>query len=179
MRNQYRVTKYDPSYRDANGSFLRDDWTSHSDIGRIYNGAPLPESQYLAVEGAYLLSVEEFLSEAGIETLQLRGLENNARRALPQFIQPLALLSVPQCVEFARIALREVAWGKLVAPGRAYVHFGYDYYMYLGLPTRCLKAITAAHARGLFVERFRSPYLRERSNPAMQGALRDRAAQCP
>jgi len=179
MRNHYRVTKYDPSFRDANGAFLRDDWTSYSDIGRIYSGTPLSESEYLVVESAYLLSVEEFLREAGIETLQLRGLENNTRRVLPQFIQPLALLSISQCVEFARIALREVAWGKLVAPGRACVHFGYDYYMYLGLPTKCPMAIAAAHARGLFVERFRSPYLRERSNDAVQGPLRDKAEQRP
>lgn len=165
MRNQYRVTKYDPSFRDANGAFLKEDWTSYSDIGRIFSGTPLSESEYLAVENAYLLSVEDFLREAGVEMLQLRGLENNARHALLQFIQPLALLSVPQCVDFSRIALREISWGKLVAPGRAYVHFGYDYHMYLGLPKMCPKAIAAAHTRGLFVEQFRSPYLRERSNP--------------
>lgn len=168
MRNQYRITKYDPSFRDANGAYLRDDWTSYSDIGRIYNGAQLSESEYLAIESAYLLSVEEFLREAGIESLQLRGLENNRHRALPQFIQPLAMLSVPQCVEFARIALREVAWGMLAAPGRAYVHFGYDYYMYLGLPSKCPNAISAAQDRGLFVESCRSPYLRQRSNPALK-----------
>lgn len=179
MRNQYRVTKYNPSFRDANGAFLRDDWTSYSDIGRIFNGAPLSESEYLEVETAYLLSLEEFLHEAEIETLQLRRLENNAGRALPQFVQPLALLNVPQCVEFARIALREIAWGTLVAPGRAYVHFGYDFYMYLGLPTKCPNTIAAAHTRGLFVERFRSPYLRECSNPAVQGTLRNKAAQRP
>jgi len=160
MRNQYRVTKYDPSLRNANSAFRRDDWTSYSDIGRTYNSIPLSESQYLAIEDAYLLSIEEFLREAKIKTLQLRELENNTPRAHPQFIQPLALLSVPQCVVFARIALRELAWGKLVAPGKAYIHFGYDYYMYLGLPTKCPKAIAAAQARGLFVERFRSPYLR-------------------
>lgn len=171
MRNQYRVTKYDPSFRDTNGAFLRGDWTSYSDIGRIYNGKLLSESQYLAIENAYLLSIEEFLREAGIEALQLRKLEHNARHELPQFIQPQALLSASQCVEFARIALHEISWGMLVAPGRAYVHFGYDYYMYLGLPTKCPKAIAAAHARGLFVERFRSPYLRERSNLTVQGTL--------
>lgn len=75
MRNQYRVTKYDPSLRDANGAFQRDDWTSYSDIGRTYNSAPLSESQYIAIEDAYLLSIEEFLREAGIEKLQLRELE--------------------------------------------------------------------------------------------------------
>jgi hypothetical protein len=133
------------------------------DIGRMYSGAPLTESEYLAVENAYLQSVDELLREAGIQTMQLRGLENRAGHALPEFIQPLALLSVAQCVEFARISLREIAWGRLVVPGRAYVHFGYDYYMYVGLAKKCSRAIAAANASGLFVERFRSPYLRNRS----------------
>jgi hypothetical protein len=176
MRNQYRVTKYDPSFRDTNGAFLKDDWTSYSDISRIFNASPLSGPEYLAIESAYLLSVEEFLCEADIQILQLRGLENKFGHELPQFIQPLAMLSVLQCVEFARIALREIAWGKLVAPGRAYVHFGYDYYMYLGVPTKCPKSVTAAHTRGLFVERIRSPYLRERSNSASEATALKRVA---
>lgn len=176
MRNQYRVTKYDPSLRDDAGAFTRNEWTSHSDIGHVFGGVPLSKSEYLDVESAYLFSVEAFLREAKIETLQLWGLENNAGHALPQFIQPRARLSVPQCVEFARIALREIAWGKLVAPGRAYLHFGCDYYMHLGLPSKCQNAIAAVQARGLFVEQFRSPYLRERSNPSFNTDWRDKAA---
>ena len=143
---------------------MGNEWTSYSDVGRIFDGIPLPESEYLNVEVAYLSSVEAFLREAKIETLQLRDLENHRGRALPQFIQSQAILTIPQCVEFARIALREIAWGKLVSPGRAYVHFGYDYYVYLGLPSRCPNAIAATHNRGLFVESCRSPYLRQRSN---------------
>jgi hypothetical protein len=162
MRNQYRVTKYDPSLRNGNGAFTKDEWTSHSDIERVFNGVALSEAEYLSVEAAYLFAVEAFLHEAKVEMLQLRGLENNAARKLPKYIQPQAMLTVPQCVEFARIALREVAWGKLVAPGRAYVHFGYDYYMYFGLPSQCLNSISAVQSRGLFVEPFRSPYLRKR-----------------
>lgn len=50
-----------------------------------------------------------------------------------------ATLSIAQSLDFARLALREEAWGKLVVLGKAYVHFGYDYYMYIGLTLpRCL-----------------------------------------
>lgn len=162
MRHQYRVTKYDPGLRGIGGAFARDEWTSYSDVGRTYNGVALSASEYLRVENAYLLSVEEFLSEAGVETLQLRALENKAGSALPTFVRPLAQLTIPQCVEFARIVLREIAWGKLASPARAYVHFGWDFYMYIGLPKKCPNAIVAAQSRGLFVENFRSPYLRAR-----------------
>lgn len=181
MRYQYRVTKYDPSLRDSDGAFQNPDWTSYSDVGRIFGGVPLSEVGYLKVEASYLFAVEAFLTEAKIGELLLRGLENHTDRELPSFIQSHAVLTVPQCVEFARIALREIAWGKLVVPGRAYVHFGYDYYMYLGLPLQCPNAIAAAQKRGLFVEHFRSPYLRQRSNTALNLApsgrwtLRDKA----
>lgn len=49
MRNQYRVTKYNPSLRDDDGVFLREDWTPHFDVGRVFNGVPLSESSYLDV----------------------------------------------------------------------------------------------------------------------------------
>ncbi|WP_146118512.1 hypothetical protein [Blastopirellula marina] len=55
----------------------------------------------------------------------------------------------------ARLALREVFWCKLLGEHGFYVHFGHDYYMYIGyefapaLPSRFEK---------LFVEDFPSPY---------------------
>ncbi len=162
MRNQYRVSKYDPSLRDDDGAFRREEWTSRGDVGRVFNGVPLTDSAYRAVEAAYLFAVESLLCEAKVDTLYIHSLENPAGHKLPSFIQTRAVLSVTQCVEFARMVLREMAWGKLVAPGRAYVHFGYDYYMYLGLPYQCRKAIAAVQQRGLFVESCRSPYLRRR-----------------
>lgn len=163
MRYQYRVTKYDPSFRDGDGVYRKEEWTSRSDVGQLFNGSPLSESEYLQVEAAYLLAVEAFLCEADIEELLIVGLEKHGLDELPGFIQPGARLTVAQCVEFARVALRELAWGKLVEPGRAYAHFGHDYYMYLGLPRQCPRAIAAAESHGLFVEPFRSPYLRKLS----------------
>jgi hypothetical protein len=169
VRYQYRVTKYDPALRDFSGAYVADDWTSHSDVGREFNSVTLSESEYLRVEEAYVQAIEALLSDAKIKTLELRGLEGCTSIALPDFAKPGAVLSVAQCSEFARLALREVVWGKLVVPGRAYVHFGYDFYMYIGLPVRCQSAITAVQNLGLFVEAFRSPYLRQRPNPSVKG----------
>lgn len=166
MRNQYRVTKYDPSLRDNGGAFTGKVWTSRSDIGRMFGGALLTEAEYLGVEAAYLFAVEAFLSEAKVDALTLSGLESTSSTKLPQFAKNGATLSGSECVKFACLALREEAWGKLIAPGRAYVHFGYDYYMYFGLPSKCLGAVSAVQKKGLFVEKFRSPYLRQR--PTLQ-----------
>lgn len=162
MRHQYRITKYNPAFRDEDGAYRRDEWTSRSDIGRSFNGEVLSEAEYQAVEEAYLFAVAAFLSEAKIDHLTLRGVENPLDTPVPAWLAEGARLSVPQGVDFARMALRERIWGRLVVPGRAYVHFGYDYSMYLGVPARCPAAVAEAQRRGLFVEPFRSPYLRTR-----------------
>lgn len=91
--------------------------------------------------------------------MALKGLE---RRDAPAdgFLDG-ANLSVAAWLDFARIVLREEAWGKLVVPGKAYIHIGQDYYMYIGVPSKCEQSILIAGKLGLFVERFRSPYLRQ------------------
>jgi hypothetical protein len=163
MKNQYRVTKYDPSLRDATGAFTGHDWTSRSDIGRVFDGGMLTEAVYRKVEDSYLVAMESFLHDAGIASLALKGAER--RSTLGGRFSRGGNLSVAQSLDFARLVLREEAWGKLVAPGKAYVHFGYDFYMYIGVPVQCERSIAIARDSGLFVERMRSPYLRQ---PAMQ-----------
>jgi hypothetical protein len=159
MKNQYRVTKYDPSLRDATGAYTVCDWTSQSDIGRIFDGGMLSEAVYLNVENSYLSAMKSFLDEAGIESLELTALER--RDAPADGFLHRGNLSIAQSLDFARLVLREEAWGKLVVPGKAYVHFGYDYYMYIGVPSKCERSIAIARDLGLFVERIRSPYLRQ------------------
>ena len=56
-----------------------------------------------------------------------------------------------------RLCLRAEIWCRLVAPG-AFVHVGYDFYLYVGVSVACPRAIAAATGRGLFVEEFSSPY---------------------
>lgn len=160
MLHHYRVTKYDPAKRGPNGAFIPNTWTSRSDIGRCFGGRKLSEAEYLAVESAYLFAIEEFLREAGISALFLRGVENQGGSQLPEFVEEGARLEMEQSVEFARLALREQVWARLVLPRRAFVHFGRDYYLYVGVSRRCERAIAAVESRGLFVESFRSPYSR-------------------
>lgn len=159
MKNQYPVTKYDPSLRDATGAYIGCDWTSRSDIGRAFDSGMLSEAVYLNVENSYLSAMKSFLIEAGIESLGLTALE--LRDAPADGFPHRGNLSIAQSLDFARLVLREESWGKLVVPGKAYVHFGYDYYMYIGVPSKCERSIAIARDLGLFVERIRSPYLRQ------------------
>lgn len=74
MKNQYRVTKYNPSLREATGAYTGCDWTSRSDIGRVFDGGMLSEKVYLKVENSYFSAMKSFLDEAGIESLELKGI---------------------------------------------------------------------------------------------------------
>jgi hypothetical protein len=45
-----------------------------------------------------------------------------------------------------------------------FLHFGYDYYMYVGVSLACPRSRALATAAGLFVEDFVSPYHPERDS---------------
>jgi hypothetical protein len=153
---EFRVTKYDPAYRDGRGAYTLDDWTSISDIGKTFAGVVLSEAEYRRVEDAYATAAVAFLQEAGVSSLAVTALENHWAVALP--FANGSSLGLADAVEVVRRVLREEFWCKLEGEG-AYVHVGYDYYMFVGVPDRCPGASALARQLGLFVEPFRSPYI--------------------
>lgn len=153
--NEYRLTKYNPSYRTETGVYTRDEWTSFSDIGRSYNGVELTSAEYERVEDSYITATVKFLIEAGIPQLIVRGLENVEGRAV-SFVNGDSL-TIKQIPNVLRQILREEVWCRLEA-ANAFVHIGYDYYMYIGVPRPCPTARREAHQIGLYVEDFESPY---------------------
>ncbi len=151
----YRVTKYDPARRDISGAYPVDDWTSRSEIGQSFGGVALTEERYVSVEDAYLASAAAFLKEAGVCKLAVVGLEKaGAHGNLPSEGEIILDEGIPAVL---RALLREEYWCKLEAAS-AFVHVGWDYYMYIGVPTACPNAEGKARDLGLFVEEFRSPY---------------------
>jgi hypothetical protein len=152
---EFRVTKYDPAHRDHRGAYSRDDWTSISDIGRSFNGTFLTESEYCRVENGYAAVATAFLREAGIDKLDVVGIEN-AASVRPQIAEGSSV-DLDGVAEVVRCLLREQFWCKLEGP-RAFVHVGYDFYMYVGVSRECRDAERLARQLGLFVEPFSSPY---------------------
>ncbi|MEI8381383.1 MAG: hypothetical protein WCJ09_14745 [Planctomycetota bacterium] len=152
---EFRVTKYDPAHRDCHGVYTQYEWTSVSDVGREFAGVVLTESEYRRVEDAYITTAIAFLDESGVQSLTISGLECHAAVSLP-FAEgsPLGLTDVGEVI---RQILREKFWCRLEGT-QAFVHVGYDYYMYIGVPLACPNAATFAGQLGLFVEPFRSPY---------------------
>jgi len=152
---EYRVTKYDPKFRDARGAYTRDDWSSVRDIGRTFGDAVLTRREYQRVEDAYVSAALDFLREGGIGPLVVAGLENQA--AHPTSLAEGTALGLDEAGEVVRRVLREEYWCRLEGEG-AFIHLGWDYYMYIGVPRPSVTARGSAGQLRLFVEEFRSPY---------------------
>ena len=50
---QYRISKYDPQYRDEKEIYCREDWTSYCDIGKLYDGKIFNKDDYIKTETHY------------------------------------------------------------------------------------------------------------------------------
>ena len=151
---EFRLSKYDTTRRDERGAYTLDEWTAASDIGQSFAGVVLTADDYQQVEDAYITVASEFLAEASVKSLAVIGLENSAWRS------PFAegqILEPDEIAVALRGLLREHFWCRLESP-RAFIHAGYDYYIYLGLPRLCPDATALVQSLGLFVEPFRSPH---------------------
>ena len=151
--NNYRITKYNPQLR-VDGKYLMDDWTSISDIGSIILGQEFTMQEYEKVEQNYINFVLRILSACGIKQLMINQLENHNK--LNWYNEQY--LDVTQIETFVRDCLREKCWGKLEA-NNFYIHFGYDYYMYMGVNIVENSMQEVAKEFKLYVESYKSPYL--------------------
>ena len=171
----FRVTKYDPSLRLPNGNYSRDEWTSASDIGRECDGRIFTCSDYLRVETSYVDAVRSFLEASELRSLRVADLQVNEITAetlaseLVEETRAQAATVVDGMVVrgedlgwIVRLALREALWCRLKGDHGFYVHFGYDYYMYVG--SEKLSAVPAQVPPGVFAEPFESPYHEEPSD---------------
>jgi hypothetical protein len=154
--HQFRITKYNPVHRTGDGSFQLEDWTSSADVGKSFQGVVLTEAEYKSVERAYIDTALAFLEEAQVSQLAVVGLENhNFAEGAPSEGDVLALNEIQNVLSSV---LGERYWCKLESL-HAFVHVGYDFYMYVGVPVACPAAEVLAKRSSLYVEPFQSPYL--------------------
>lgn len=150
----FRVTKYNPDYRDSQGRYTEDDWTSYSDIGM-----KVTQKEYEQVESAYIDTALKFLEEQNITELKLSYLENRLNNQEPGVsLKNGTVLNFNALKQVMKSILREKYWAKLEAEN-SFVHFGYDYYMYIGVPNEPRLVWELAKLNGLYVEECLSPYV--------------------
>jgi hypothetical protein len=166
----WRVTKYDPALRNVQGHYTADDWTCKSEIGRYFGGKKLTYERYLRAESAYVSAATSFLADVDLIELRVISLENKRLDDVqavelrdialsPALVRRNSLLQDSDLEDVIRMVLRGVLWCKLVSKSRFYLHFGWDYYMYIGSTSPSYDAIESATRSGLFVDEMVSPYL--------------------
>lgn len=166
---QWRVTKYNPKHRDVDGKYLHDEWTSIADVGRTFTDGGLTLESYLNVESAYVDTATQFIEESGAPRLFARDVEatnvaaaHGAAAVIERPPREGEEIVLADLARLCRLCLRELLWCRIEsADGTCFVHFGYDFYMYVGSPIDCRRTIDFARRIGLFVEPRESPY-RER-----------------
>ncbi len=169
---QLRISKYNPKYRDLSGSYCKEDWTSVSDIHKIFDGKKLTISKYLEVEGNYLDCFIQLMNISSISCVSVsnikdtaihEGLSDELRKESLQYYEEFSkskrnTFSDKILEKLVRLILREVLWCKFSGNNGFYAHFGYDYYMYIGANTGKLESLVIP--KGIFVEKdFSSPYI--------------------
>lgn len=75
---KYRITKYNPKFRDKNGVYLKDEWTSYDDIGQIRNYKEVTVEEYLNTEEKYIKAILSLLNEKKVNSLIISDLEKMA-----------------------------------------------------------------------------------------------------
>jgi hypothetical protein len=171
----YRVTKYNPDFRDATGAYQKDEWTAFSDIGDSFDEIEFTVNKYIHTEELYIAAIHSFMNALDLDCLSISRLEKEyyalrehdrqhlnlypvQMTRIVEFIQNGNSLSGVDLDNFCRLCLRSQVWGVLENGAEMFVHFGHDYYMYIGVTKSSEATIEQIRASGLFVEPFESPY---------------------
>ena len=149
---EYRITKYNPANR-INGAYMTDEWTSISDIGKVFDGTILSQDTYLKTEKAYIDCCIELIEKAKISIFSIKQAEYYTENV--RF--PSSISNTHEIRQVITACLREQCWLKLVAKD-FFIHFGYDYYVYVGSVLSKETVAETATKFGLFCEENPSPY---------------------
>lgn len=149
---EYRITKYNPANR-VDGVYVTDEWTSFGDIGKEFGGTKLSHDVYLKTEQSYIDCCIALIEKAKISNLSIERAEYYAE----ELNFPSSISNAKDIRQVITACLREQCWLKLIA-NDFFIHFGYDYYMYIGsvLPSERVVEIVRQH--GLYCEQYSSPY---------------------
>jgi hypothetical protein len=170
----WRISKYDPAFRDENYVYQREEWTSAADIGSTFNSATLDEETYLATETAHVEAVRAFMVDAGVAALAVTSFEPPSEEDYV-YLQKLPLpdtrelahrmrqvregdeFSGEQLDRLLRLLVRRVFWCRLVHSAPFTVDVGEYLYVSIGTVADSTRAIARTRELGLFVEESRDP----------------------
>ncbi len=170
--NKYRITKYDPKFRDGDGAYTEDDWTAYCDIGHVYRDALFTPEEYLRVEANYVSTILQAIRSLKVNALYIHKLENMSaveeeQKSLDKYGLRLSQdeknvlfdlrdgkrVSISELPAYLRLLLRECFWCELhTEKSTVIIYPGYDYYMYLHCDHLDESIITASAKQGIYIE---------------------------
>lgn len=148
LRHSWRVSRYEPALRAGSSEWTS--WTGHSDVGKIFNGVPLTEEEYLRVENLYIDAATRFAIDAGADTFELVYVGHQepgyglapGQKILRSDLAPVVRGNLRGTLE---CALQSVA-------GTCQFEFGFDLYMRIAATSPCERAVSESERAGLYVE---------------------------
>lgn len=164
----FRITKYNPQFRNKQGEYKNEEWTSVYDIGKKFEGVQFRFDEYKHFEDAYIQAIFTIMDINIIENFTIKELEKYDFNPYPDFATNIEkhyknfrnnqIILKDELPIFLRLILREIIWCKL-SNKRMVVHFGYDYYTYIGSAKSINHKLKEIMGLGLYVEQIKSPYI--------------------
>ncbi|HDK7166223.1 TPA: hypothetical protein PTV44_000026 [Clostridium botulinum] len=165
---RYRISKYNPKFRDEYGCYIKQEWTSISDVDEDINGAKVSLEEYLDTESRYIKVLNNILNDLSIEYLYVMELEKqddiiNDNYAFEGFTTDMIKMvsSVKEGQELDRekinyiikAILREVFWcGLYSKTTHLIIKPGYDFYINIICPELSICVIENISELGLYIE---------------------------
>ena len=161
---KFRITKYDPCFRNDSGKYLRNEWSSYYDIGKAFCDGILTKSEYLKKEEAYIQAVELLCDANELNSMRVVKLEKHCpqeiytllsreEKSFVNDMQNEMLVERHDMSKVCKMILREIVWAQLESTDESLrIEFGYDYYMYAICKVMSEKLRKKIRESGLFVE---------------------------
>lgn len=154
---EYRITKYNPKLRDNQGKYAQEEWTSYYDIGDIFGCKIFTKEQYYRIEDAYINCIDEITNILQLQEFIIHNYENYLNNKL--LWKNNQIIKKEKLRQLIQDCLREKCWCKITA-NHFFLHFGYDYYIYVGCIIDSLKISEICNKYGLYGEIINSPYIK-------------------
>jgi hypothetical protein len=162
----YRVTKYNPAFRNEKGWYVKDDWVSYREIGRKFNDEILTLDAYLEIENKYIQAIIQFMKCNDITSFQVTRIQRifdpaddpNSTEEMINIcnnIKNRSFVSGEKIEIICKLILRKYLWCLLRNDKNMEVRFSHDYYMFIVSKSACKKAIINIEKLGLFVEEYK------------------------
>lgn len=170
---QFRITKYNPGFRNNRGHYMYDHWTEISDVGKTLEGELVTKEMYFTAEADYINAIIQVLFENKVTHLRLVAfdkklwkyclLENKDKWYHRTEFESFDLFEdkkvyIDELETVLQMLFRGYGFHHLEIKDKCFIHLGYDMYLYIGVDNLSKKLRDKLNKTSIFIEDFTSPY---------------------